>query len=55
MKELEQLYRRKDKELQQQQELYDGETSHGQIPAAQAKWEETIKEMLSKQNCYSSP
>lgn len=52
MKELELLYRQKDKEVQQQQELYDGETSHGQVAAAQAKWEQMIREMLDKQRCY---
>lgn len=52
IKELEQLYRQKEKEIQQQQELYDGETNHGQIVAAQAKWEQMIKDMLGKQGCY---
>jgi hypothetical protein len=52
MKELDQLYRQKDKEIQQEQELYDSETNHGQIIAAQAKWEETIKEALGKKGCY---
>jgi hypothetical protein len=52
MKELEQLYRQKDREAQQQQEVYDAETSHGQIQAAQTKWEQTIREMLNRQSCY---
>jgi len=52
MKELEQLYRQKDKEAQQQQEVYDGETNHGQIPAAQEKWEQAIRGMLNRQSCY---
>jgi hypothetical protein len=52
MKELEQLYRQKDREGQQEQELYDGETSHGQIVVAQAKWEDRIREMIGKQPCF---
>lgn len=52
MKELEQMYRQKEKETEQMEELYDRETSHGQIVAAQAKWEEMIRDMLSKQSCF---
>jgi len=52
MKELEQLYRQKEKEIQQQQELYDKQTNHGQASAAQAIWEKMIKELLGKQGCY---
>jgi hypothetical protein len=52
MKELEQLYRQKDKEIQQQQELYDRETSHGQVAAEQARWEGIVKDMLGKLECY---
>lgn len=54
MKELEQLYKQKDKEAHAQQELYDSETNHGQIVAAQTKWEEVIREALSKQECYKN-
>ena len=52
MKELEQVYKQKDKEAHAQQELYDGETKHGQVVAAQAKWEGVIREALSRQECY---
>jgi len=52
MKELEQLYRQKEKEIQQQQELYDNQTSHGQVTTAQAVWEKMIKGSLDKQSCY---
>ncbi len=52
MKELEQLYRQKDREGQQMQQQYDAETSHGQIAAAQTKWEGQIGESLAKQDCY---
>jgi hypothetical protein len=52
MKELEQLYKQKDREGHQQQELYDGETSHGQMVDAQTRWEGIIREALSKQQCY---
>jgi hypothetical protein len=52
MKELEQLYRQKEKEIQQQQELYDGQTNHGQVDSAQAVWEKKIKNELDKQRCY---
>jgi hypothetical protein len=52
MKELEQLYRQKEKEIQQQQELYDSQTSHGQVASAQAAWEKMIKELMTKQRCY---
>ncbi|HVV06091.1 MAG TPA: DUF922 domain-containing protein [Puia sp.] len=52
MKELEQLYRQKEKEIQQQQELYDSETNHGQVAAAQTKWEQMIRDMLGRQGCY---
>jgi hypothetical protein len=51
-KELEQLYRQKEKEIQQQQELYDGQTSHGQVVSAQAIWEKLIADLLSKQRCF---
>jgi len=52
MKELEQLYKQKDKEGHAQQELYDGETDHGQIVAAQARWEGVIRETLGRLECY---
>ena len=52
MKELEQLYKQKDREAQQLQQQYDSETSHGQITAAQMKWEDKISESLAKQDCY---
>jgi len=52
MKELEQLYKQKDKEAHAQQELYDGETDHGQIVTAQARWEAVIREALGRLECY---
>src|SRR5258708_20464749 len=38
MKELEQLYRQKEKEIAQWQEQYDQENHHGLIAAAQGQW-----------------
>lgn len=52
MKELEELYKQKDREGQQEQERYDGETSHGQVATAQKKWEDQIREMIGKQTCF---
>ena len=52
MKELEQLYRQKEKELAQWQEQYDQETKHGLIPAAQDKWVILVEDSIGKQACY---
>jgi len=52
MKELEQLYKQKDKEAHAEQDLYDTETNHGQVAAAQTRWEEALREALSRQECY---
>jgi hypothetical protein len=52
MKELEQLYKTKDKELRDQQELYDNETVHGQLPVIQQKWQQKIHDSLQTQTCF---
>ena len=52
VKELEQLYKIKEKELRDQQELYDSETHHGQLPVIQQKWESQIHDSLQGQSCY---
>ncbi|HEX9513592.1 MAG TPA: hypothetical protein VF939_24040 [Puia sp.] len=52
MKELEQLYRQKEKEIAQWQEQYDQETHHGLIAAAQDKWVTRIQDSIHIQPCY---
>lgn len=52
MKELEQLYRQKEKELAQWQDQYDQETHHGLLPAPQEQWVNLIQDSISKQPCY---
>lgn len=52
MKELDQLYRQKEKEITQWQEQYDQETRHGLIPAAQDKWVGLVQDSISRQPCY---
>ena len=52
MKELEELYKTKEKELRDQQELYDSQTSHGQVPAFQQKWQQQIHDSLQVQTCF---
>jgi len=52
MKELEQLYKAKDKELREEQDLYDNETSHGQLPVIQEKWQRQIHDSLQTQTCF---
>ncbi len=52
MKELEQLYRQKEKEIAQWQEQYDQETRHGLIQAAQDKWVTLVQDSIGGQPCY---
>jgi hypothetical protein len=52
MKELEQLYRQKEKEITQWQEQYDQETHHGLVAAAQDQWVTHIQDSVSHQACY---
>jgi hypothetical protein len=52
MKELEQLYRQKEKEIAQWQEQYDQETRHGLVPEAQDKWITLVKDNVGRQPCY---
>ncbi|HWK08316.1 MAG TPA: hypothetical protein VNS58_32040 [Puia sp.] len=52
MKELEQLYRQKEKEIAQWQEQYDQETRHGLIAAAQDQWVTRIQDSIRIQPCY---
>ena len=52
MKELEQLYRQKEKEIAQWQEQYDQETHHGLIAAAQDQWVTRIQDSIHHQPCY---
>jgi hypothetical protein len=52
MKELEQLYRQKEKEIAQWQEQYDQETRHGLIADAQDKWVTQVRDSISRQPCY---
>ena len=52
MKELEQLYRQKEKEIAQWQEQYDEETHHGLVPAAQEKWITLVQDSIARQPCY---
>lgn len=52
MKELEQLYRQKEKEITQWQEQYDQETHHGLVTAAQDQWVTRIQDSVSRQSCY---
>ena len=52
MKELEQLYRQKEKEITQWQEQYDQETHHGLLAAEQDQWVNHIQDSVSHQACY---
>ena len=52
MKELEQLYRQKEKEIAQWQQQYDDETHHGLIAAAQDQWVTRIQDSVRIQPCY---
>jgi hypothetical protein len=49
---MEKINRDKMKELEQREGQYDLETRHGLIAAIQQKWEQQIRDELSKQTCY---
>ncbi len=51
-KELEQLHKQAEKDMEQLQNDYDKETQHGTIKAQQAKWAEKIKQLLAAQTCF---
>jgi len=53
-RELDQLYKLKQKECDQLQEEYDAQTKHGQVANAQQKWNGLIQEALSKRNCFQA-
>jgi len=52
MKELEQLYRQKEKEIAQWQDQYDQETHHGLLATAQDQWVLRIQDSVRHQSCY---
>lgn len=52
--ELEKLRRQKQKELEQMQEQYDGETKHGMGPQTQENWNKMIRQKLQNIDCFHS-